>query len=87
MNLAILSGKLTNIQPMTQNVFLGRLEDEIGVYILLWESSLDVSENMIGKNITVVCNIAFAKIKIEGKARPKLTTCYKVKEMEIVDDI
>lgn len=85
-NLAILTGKLVNIQGMNENVKIGRLEDDLETYLLLWNDDL-IPETTIGKQITVIANITTVKIKLEDKVKPYLTTAYKVKELEIINDI
>lgn len=85
-NLAFITGKLVNIQDMTENVKIGRLEDEKEAYLILWQGDL-IPKSAIGKQISVVANIEMVKIKLEDKVKPYLTTAYKVREVQIIDDI
>ncbi len=86
MNFAFLSGIVTNIQDMTENIKMARLEDEKQVYLLYWENKNFLNEDLLNKNIQVITNIEKLKIRNE-KNKVKIVTAYKVKEMELVDDI
>lgn len=86
MNFAFLSGIITNIQDMTENIKMARLEDEKQVYLLYWENKNFLNEDLLNKHIQVITNIEKLKIRNE-KNKVKIVTAYKVKEMELVDDI
>ena len=86
MNFVVLSGVLVNIQEMTENIKFGRLEDEEQVYIIFWESQNFANENIEKKNINVIANIERLKIK-DSKNKTKIITAYKVKELEVINDI
>lgn len=85
MNLVILSGTLTNIEEYTDNIKIGRLEDEEHTYLIYWEKHNFNNCDLMFKRLTIVASISHIVIRV--KKREKLCTCYRVMEMEIIEDI
>ncbi len=86
MNIVFLSGKLIGIQEYEKNVKIGQIEDEGNNYLVVWENKNFVNDEIIGKNISVLANIIILKIK-NAKGKVTFVNGYKVKEMEIINDI
>lgn len=85
MNIVFLSGTLTNVEEYNNNIKIGRLEDEENNYLIYWEKHNFNNCDLMFKQLTIVASISHIIIKV--KKKEKLTTCYRVIEMEIIEDI
>lgn len=86
MNIVFLSGKLIGIQEYEKNVKIGQIEDKDNNYIICWENNNFINDEIIGKNVSVLANVVVLKIK-NAKGKITFVNGYKVKEMEIINDI
>lgn len=85
MNNVILSGKITSIEQMTCDIMLGVLEDEEQEYIIFWEDKNFNNVDLLNKQVIVIGNIKTIKL-FNGNVR-RTTIAYKLKEVEIINDI
>lgn len=86
MNSVLLTGILNNIQEMTNNVCIGIIKDEKKEYIIFWEKQLFDITKYIDNYIYVNATIETIKVVNDNNVT-KYITAFKVKEVEIINDI
>lgn len=85
MNIVFLSGKIISVEEMEQDVMLGVIEDDEQFYFVFWEKKDFANYVLLDRKVMTRANIKRIKIKTDDKV--KRVIAYKLKEVEIINDI
>lgn len=81
-NVILISGKIEELQTMSENIILGTLICDDTAFYIFWESENFQMEDLEGKYVCIQGYLTYVKFRREGKETSHKTAAIHVDQME-----